>query len=93
MKGKREINEDNLQFQSGKFYKKQLKPLKLEQVLIDDIQPNDFFLICTDGITLIWIDSDLEELFFKFNSSNDIISRDCKIIQDFSEDNYTAIIF
>lgn len=73
MKGKREINEDNLQFQSGKFYKKQLKPLKLEQVLIDDIQPNDFFLICTDGITLIWIDSDLEELFFKFNSSNDII--------------------
>lgn len=73
MKGKREINEDNLQFQSGKFYKKQLKPLKLEQVLIDDIQPNDFFLICTDGITLTWIDSDLEELFFKFNSSNDII--------------------
>jgi serine/threonine protein phosphatase PrpC len=73
VKGKREINEDNLQFQSGKFYKKQLKPLKLEQVLIDDIQPNDFFLICTDGITLIWIDSDLEELFFKFNSSNDII--------------------
>jgi serine/threonine protein phosphatase PrpC len=73
VKGKREINEDNLQFQSGKFYKKQLKPLKLEQVLIDDIQPNDFFLICTDGITLTWIDSDLEELFFKFNSSNDII--------------------
>lgn len=73
MKGKREINEDNLQFQSGKFYKKQLKPLKLEQVLIDDIKPNDFFLICTDGITLTWIDSDLEELFFKFNSSNDII--------------------
>jgi serine/threonine protein phosphatase PrpC len=73
VKGKREINEDNLQFQSGKFYKKQLKPLKLEQVLIDDIKPNDFFLICTDGITLTWIDSDLEELFFKFNSSNDII--------------------
>lgn len=60
-------------FNQGNSIKDSSKPVKLEQVLIDDIQPNDFFLICTDGITETWIDSDLEELFSKFNSSNDII--------------------
>lgn len=66
--------------------------VKLEQVLIEDIQPNDFFLVCTDGITETWIDSDLEELFSKFNSSNDIIQEIVKQCEIFSEDNYTAII-
>ena len=69
------------------------KPVKLEQVLIDDIQPNDYFLICSDGITESWIDSDLEELFSNFNSSSEIIQElrnQCKI---FSEDNYSAIVF
>lgn len=68
-------------------------PVKLEQVLINDIQSNDFFLICTDGITETWLDTDLEELFSSLNSSNDILSKlgkECKI---YSEDNYTAIVF
>lgn len=69
------------------------KPVKLEQALIHDIQPNDYFLICTDGITESWIDSDLEELFSKFNSSNDIIQELKKCCETFSEDNFTAIIF
>ncbi len=69
------------------------KPSKLEQVLIQDIQPNDFFLICSDGITESWIDSDLEELFSKFDSSNDIIQKIVKQCEIYSEDNYTAIIF
>ena len=69
------------------------KPIKLEQVLIDDIQPNDYFLICSDGITETWIDSDLEELFSSLNSSDDIalkLEKECDI---YSEDNYTAIVF
>jgi serine/threonine protein phosphatase PrpC len=69
------------------------KPIKIEQVLIDDIQSNDYFLVCTDGITETWLDSDLEELFLSLNSSNDIASKlekECKI---YSEDNYTAIVF
>ena len=37
-------------------------PVKLEQVLIDDIRLNDYFLICSDGITESWIDKDLQEL-------------------------------
>jgi serine/threonine protein phosphatase PrpC len=69
------------------------KPSKLEQVLIDDIQPNDYFLICSDGITETWIDSDLEELFSSLNSPYYIASKlekECKI---YSDDNYTAIVF
>lgn len=69
------------------------KPVKLEQVLIDDIQPNDYFLICTDGITETWIDSDLEEVFSSSNSSKDIILELKKSCEIFSLDNFTAILF
>lgn len=69
------------------------KPSKLEQVLIEDIQPNDYFLICTDGITESWIDSDLEELFSSLKSSSEIIQELKKSCETFSEDNFTAIIF
>jgi PPM family protein phosphatase len=68
------------------------KPVKLEQILIDDIQPNDYFLICTDGITESWIDSDLEELFSGSKTSNYIIQELKKCCETFSEDNFTAII-
>ncbi len=69
------------------------KPVKLEQVLIDDIRSNDYFLVCTDGITEAWIDSDLEELFSSLNTSYDIASKLKKECEIYSEDNYTAIVF
>lgn len=69
------------------------KPVKLEQVLIDDIKPNDYFLIYTDGITESWIDSDLEELFSGSKTSNYIIQEIVKQCEIFSEDNYSAIVF
>jgi len=69
------------------------KPVKSEQVLIDDIQPNDYFLICSDGITETWIDSDLEVLFSSLDSSNDIASKLKKECEIYSDDNYTAIVF
>lgn len=68
-------------------------PVKLEQVLIDDIEPNDYFLICSDGITETWIDSDLEELFSNFKSSSEIIQELKKQCEIFSEDNYSAFVF
>jgi serine/threonine protein phosphatase PrpC len=79
--------------QITKSIKDSSKPSKLEQILIHDIQPNDYFLISTDGITESWIDSDLEELFSEFNSSNDIIQEIVKQCDIFSEDNYSAIVF
>jgi len=69
------------------------KPVKLEQVLIEDIQPNDYFLICSDGITESWIDTDLETLFSGGKTSNEIIEKLNKNCNVFSEDNYSAIVF
>ena len=68
-------------------------PVKMEQVLIDDIQPNDCFLIFTDGVIQSLIDSDLEELFSSLKSSSEIIQELKKSCETFSEDNFTAIIF
>jgi serine/threonine protein phosphatase PrpC len=69
------------------------KPSKLEQVLIDYIQPNDFFLVCSDGTTETWLDTDLEELFSRLKSSSKIIQELEKQCEIFSEDNYSAIVF
>lgn len=77
----------------AKSIKDSSKPVKLEQVLIDDIQPNDFFLICSDGITETCLDADLEELFSNFKSSSEIIQELHKQCEIFSEDNYSAIVF
>ncbi len=65
------------------------KPVKL----IEDIRLNDYFLICSDGITESWIDTDLQELFSEFNSSDDIIHEIVKQCKIFSKDNYSAIVF
>lgn len=69
------------------------KPVKLEQVLIDDIRLNDYFLICSDGVTESWIDTDLQELFSGGKTSNEIIDKLNKNCNIFSEDNYSAIVF
>ncbi len=68
------------------------KPVKFEQALINDIQSNDYFLICSDGITETWIDSDLEDLFSNYKSSSKIIKGLQKQCEIFSEDNYSAIV-
>ena len=66
--------------------------LKLEQVLIEDIRLNDYFLICSDGVTESWIDTDLQELFSGGKTSNDILDELNKICNIFSDDNYSAIV-
>ena len=76
-----------------KYIKDSSKPVKFEQTLINDIQSNDYFLICSDGITETWIDSDLEVLFTNLKSSSEIIQELEKQCQIFSEDNYSAIVF
>jgi protein phosphatase len=69
------------------------KPVKLEQVLIEDIKHNDYFLICSDGVIESWVDTDLQELFTDNKTTDEIVEeleKNCKI---FSEDNYSAIVF
>ena len=68
-------------------------PVKFEQVLIEDIRLNDYFLICSDGVIESWIDTDLQELFSGKKTSNDIVDELNKNCNIFSEDNYSAIVF
>jgi serine/threonine protein phosphatase PrpC len=77
----------------SKSIKDSSNPVKLEQVLIQDIRLNDYFLICSDGVTESWIDTDLQELFSGKKTSNDIVNELNKNCNVFSEDNYSAIVF
>ena len=67
--------------------------VELDQILIQDIEQNDYFLLCTDGALESFIDSDLETLFSESKSTNEIIDELDKSCQIFSNDNYTAIVF
>nr|WP_315215315.1 hypothetical protein [uncultured Flavobacterium sp.] len=68
-------------------------PVELDQILIQDIKQNDYFLLCKDGVIESWIDTDLETLFSESKSTNEIIDELDKSCQIFSNDNYTAIVF
>ena len=68
-------------------------PLELDQILIQDIKENDYFLLCTDGVIESYIDTDLETLFSESKSTKEIIDELDKSCQIFSNDNYTAIVF
>lgn len=68
-------------------------PVELDQILIQDIKEDDYFLLCTDGITESWIDTDLQELFSESKSTKDIVYELDKSCQIFSNDNYMAIVF
>lgn len=68
-------------------------PVELDQILIQDIQENDYFLLCTDGVIDSFIDTDLQELFSESKSTREIIYELDKSCQIFSNDNYTAIVF
>lgn len=68
-------------------------PVELDQILIQDIQENDYFLLCSDGVIDSFIDTDLETLFSESKSTDEIIDELDKSCQIFSNDNYTAIVF
>jgi protein phosphatase len=68
-------------------------PVKLDQILIQDIIENDYFMLCTDGVIDSFIDTDLETLFSESKSTKEIIDELDKSCQIFSNDNYTAIVF
>lgn len=68
-------------------------PVELDQILIQDINENDYFLLCTDGVIESFIDTDLETLFSESKSTKEIIDELDKNCQIFSNDNYTVIVF
>lgn len=39
--------------------------------VVNDVKPNDFILICTDGVLESWDDAELSDLFFETNSTRE----------------------
>ena len=69
------------------------EPSEFDSFICDEIQEDDIFLLCTDGIQESWIDADLEALFSSQNTTEEIINQIDKQCEQFSDDNYSAILF
>lgn len=69
------------------------KPVLIDDVSLTDIQVNDMFLMCSDGILESWSDADLIALFTSFKNVDEILQKiktECAVN---SRDNFTAIVF
>jgi protein phosphatase len=67
-------------------------PTEFESFICEDIQDNDHFLLCSDGIQESWIDSDVEDLFRSEKNSKVLIEKIKEQCAIFSTDNYSAIV-
>lgn len=67
-------------------------PLDIDIEQITNIQPDDRFLMCTDGITESLSDNELSELFSKDDSPEEILSAIKARCNDQSRDNYSAYL-
>ena len=69
------------------------KPVKADSTLLKDLLPNDYFLLCSDGVLESWMDEELEELFSNEESSAQILNQIKLKCEKLSKDNFTAIVF
>jgi protein phosphatase len=67
-------------------------PLNIEVTQITDVQPDDRFLMCTDGVTESLNDDELSALFSKEYSPEEILSVIKTRCDDQSSDNYSAYL-
>ena len=69
------------------------QPTTVEEHILTNVEDNDYFLICSDGIVESWIDEDLENLFSEDKPASyfiEMLHQNCKL---FSNDNYSAIVY
>ena len=69
------------------------KPVKADSKLIKDLLPNDYFLLCSDGVLESWTDEELEDLFSSELSCAQILNQIKLKCEKLSKDNFTAIAF
>jgi len=60
--------------------------------LIEDLQNDDYFLLCSDGVLESLNDEDIQRLFTKDNTLIKIIDEINILCAENSDDNYTAVI-
>ena len=69
------------------------KPVLIDDATLTDLQVNDTFLLCSDGILESWSDDDLIALFTSERNVDEILNKikaECSV---HSRDNFTAIVF
>jgi len=67
-------------------------PVEVDITEITDVRPDDEFLMCTDGVTEVWSDKDLCEVFSKNISSEDKINTIKEYCRINARDNYSAYL-
>jgi protein phosphatase len=68
-------------------------PTQVQEIQLTDIQKNDVFLLCSDGVLETWSNEDFTALFRSetdLNSAAEKIKNECVAT---SKDNYTGILF
>ena len=67
-------------------------PVDVDIIKITDVLPNDEFLMCTDGVTEVWSDEDLCNVFSSNKSSEEKINTIKENCRDKARDNYSAYL-
>jgi serine/threonine protein phosphatase PrpC len=69
------------------------KPTSADTGLLTDILKGDLFFQCTDGVLETWNDDDLQALFTAINDPDKILEKLKKECEQYSKDNFTAIVY
>ena len=67
-------------------------PVEIDVLKITDVMPNDEFFMCTDGVTEVWNDDDLCQIFSSNLSSEEKINTIKDRCRDSARDNYSAYL-
>lgn len=67
-------------------------PTKVEEKFLTNIDKDDIFLLCSDGVLETWSNADFEALFSTENELNIIAERIKNECEKLSKDNFTGIL-
>ena len=67
-------------------------PVEIDVLKITDVLPGDEFFMCTDGVTEVWSDDDLRNIFSVKISSEEKINRIKEGCREKARDNYSAYL-
>lgn len=68
-------------------------PVELSTAVLEDIQPEDLFLLCSDGVLETWTDDDFLALYLSTEGPSSFADRLKDECNTHSRDNFTAIVF
>jgi protein phosphatase len=69
------------------------KPAEADERILTDVETDDYFLLCSDGILEAWNNEDLQALFYDAKDAKHITDQLMDHCSKGSKDNFTAIVF